>query len=74
MALLRCPVPYSEEIIAFSKWQESQIDTENDKNPEIFYFSKILCFHSKSLMDFVDWNAETGQKGEKVSLRENVSN
>ena len=34
----------------------SQIDTENDKNPETFHFSKILCIFSNNSTDFVNWN------------------
>ena len=35
MALIRCPVGFSVEIIAVSHMNKSQIDTENDKSPNI---------------------------------------
>ena len=43
MAPSCCPVGSSEEIIAVFPLKKSQIDTQNDKNPKIFPFSKILC-------------------------------
>ena len=42
MALDCCPVSFYEEIIAVFQMKLSQIDTENDKNPKIFHFSKFL--------------------------------
>ena len=42
MVLIRLPVGFSEEIIAVFQMKKSQIDTENDKNPKIFHFSKFL--------------------------------
>ena len=40
----------------------TQIETEKDKNPKNFQFSKILCkFFSKLLTNFVDWNVEKSQ-------------
>ena len=42
MALIRCPVGFSEELVAIFKMKMSQIDTENDKNHKVFQFSKIL--------------------------------
>ena len=44
----------------------SQIDTENDKNLKISHFSKISCFFSKFLADFVNWNVEKSQEGKNV--------
>ena len=44
----------------------SQINTEIDKKPKIFQFSKILCIFSKFLTDFVNWNVEKGQQGKNV--------
>ena len=41
----------------------SQIDTEIDKNPKKFQFSKISCIFSKFLTDFANWNVENGQQG-----------
>ena len=50
-----CPVVFYEEIIAMFRMKMSQIDTENDKNANIFQFSKIVCLlFSKFLTDFVD--------------------
>ena len=40
----------------------SQIDTENDKNPKSFQFSKILSTFSKFLTDFAKWIVEKGQQ------------
>ena len=42
MALIRCPVGLSEEIIAVFHMKKYQIDTENDKIPKIFQFVKIF--------------------------------
>ena len=36
-----CPVGFSEKYIAVFQIKMSQIDTENDKNPKIFSFSKF---------------------------------
>ena len=44
----------------------SQIDPKNDKNFGIFQLSKILCFFSESLTNFVDWNVEKCQQGKYV--------
>ena len=48
--------------------KKTQIDTENDKKPAIFQFSKILCtFFSKFAMNnFVDCHNETGQQGKNM--------
>ena len=63
MALIRCPVGFSEEVIAVFNWKKSRIDTENDKNPKIFQFSQsVYAFFPKFLTDFVDWNVEKGQQ------------
>ena len=54
----------------------SQIDTESDKNPKNFQFSKISCNFSKFLTDFANWNVEKGQQGKKVlssMLRKEIS-
>ena len=42
MALLRCPVGFSEEIVAVIQMKKSQFDTENDKNHKTLHFSKFL--------------------------------
>ena len=57
------PVVFNEEIIAMFWLKMSQIDTEIDKNPKSFQFSKILSIFSKFLTDFVKWNVEKGQQG-----------
>ena len=44
----------------------SQIDTETDKKPKYFQFSKIYAFFPKCLTDFVNWNVEKGQQGKNV--------
>ena len=44
----------------------SQNDTENDKNPKVFLFSKISCIFSKLSTDFVNWKIEKGQQRENV--------
>ena len=42
----------------------SQIDTENDKKPQIFQLSKFfLAFFVTISTDFVDWNISKGQQG-----------
>ena len=46
MAQARCPVGFSEEIIAV--FQMIKIDTETDKKPKIFQFSKPLCIFCSS--------------------------
>ena len=46
----------------------SHIDTENDRNPKIFQFSKILCNFSQFSTDFVDWNVKKFNK-ERMSCR-----
>ena len=51
MTLLRCPVGFSEEIIAVFQFKKSQTDTENDKNHKIFHF---YAFFVKFVTDFVD--------------------
>ena len=43
MALIRCPVGFSEEFIAVFQVKMFQINTENDKNPKSFQYSKFLC-------------------------------
>ena len=63
MALIQCPVGFSEENIAVFQMKKSQIDTESDKNFDMFQFSKISCIFSKFLADFVEWNVEKGQQG-----------
>ena len=82
MVVVCCPVGFFEEIIALALLQmknKYQIDTENDKNPKIFHFSK------KFLTDFVDWNVSKGHAGKSWLsslfrrvycnfLNENVSN
>ena len=57
------PVVFNEEITAMFCLKMSQIDTENDKNPKSFQFSKISCIFSNFLTDFVNWNVEKGQQG-----------
>ena len=47
MALIRCSVGLSEEIIAVFHMKKSQVDIENDKNPKISQFSKSLCIFSR---------------------------
>ena len=42
MALIRCPVGFSEEITAVFFVKKSQIDTETDKIPKTLMFSKFL--------------------------------
>ena len=37
------PVVFYEEINAMFKKKMSETDTEDDKNPKIFQFSKFLC-------------------------------
>ena len=62
-----CPVVFNEEIVAMFWLKLSQIDTENDKNHEIFQIPKILCrFFSKISVDFIGWNVEKGQKWKPV--------
>ena len=57
------PVVFNEEITGMFCLKMSQIDTENDKNPKSFQFSKISCIFSKFLTDFVNWNVEKGPQG-----------
>ena len=57
------PVVFNEDIIAIFWLKMSQIDTENDKNPKNFQFSKISCNFSKFLSNFANWNVEKGQQG-----------
>ena len=54
-----------EEFFAFLEMKTSQMDTENDKNPKGFQFSKVLGI-SSSLTDSVDWNVEKGQQGKHL--------
>ena len=61
-----CPVGFYEEFIAVLLVKVSQIDTENDKSPKIFQFSKCLCIFSKFLTDIVDWNVKKGQHRKHV--------
>ena len=44
----------------------SQIDTENDKNPKNFQFSKISCIFCKFLTDLANWNVEKDRQGKNV--------
>ena len=41
MALIVCPIGFSEAIVADFCMKRSQVDTENDKNLKIFQLSKI---------------------------------
>ena len=66
MALIQCPVCFSEEFIALFSMKMSQIDTESYKNPKIFRCLKIYAFFPKISKDFVDCNVEKGQKGKNV--------
>ena len=43
MESICCTVGFSEKIIAVFCLKKSQTDTEIDKNPIIFQFSKKLC-------------------------------
>ena len=64
MALISCPVGFSEEIIAVFQMQKSQIDTENEKKPKDFMqISNILCIFVKVPTDFVDRKVLRGQRG-----------
>ena len=47
MALIRCPEGFSEETVAVFEMKMSQVDTENDKIPKTFQFSKVLCSSPK---------------------------
>ena len=58
MALVCCPVGFSEAIIAVFHVKKSQIDTEIDKKPKVFQFSKILSIFPKFSTDFVNWNVQ----------------
>ena len=60
IALIRCPVGFSEEIMAIFQIKKPQIDTENEINLKSFHF---LQFFVKFLTDFVDSNALRGQRG-----------
>ena len=60
MALLRCPVGFSEEMIAAFQMKKSQINTENDKHPKNFPFYKVFRNFSS---DFGNWNVLKGQQG-----------
>ena len=51
-ALLRCPVGFSEEIIAAFQRKKTQNDTKNDKHPKIFRFSKFYAFFLRGLKHF----------------------
>ena len=44
----------------------SQIDTENDKKPKTFQFSKILCIWFQVSTDIVDRNVQKSQQGKNV--------
>ena len=61
-----CPVVFYVEMIAMIRMKKSQIDTENDKNPENFLFSNILRTLPKISTNFVNCNIETGQQGKNV--------
>ena len=63
MKTLVRPEVFIEERIPMFQLKMSQIDTENDKKPKSFQFSKISCIFSKFLTDFVNWNVEMGQQG-----------
>ena len=62
MALIRCPVGLSEEIVAVFWMKKSQIDTEIDKLENI-QFLTVLCIFPKFLTKFVDCNIEKCQQG-----------
>ena len=38
LALIRCPVGFSENIIAVFLLKKSQVDNKNDENPKSFQF------------------------------------
>ena len=43
MALPRCPVRFSDKMVAVFQIKMSQIYTESDENPKNFPFSNISC-------------------------------
>ena len=61
MVLVRCPVGFSEEMMAVFQKKKFQIDTGNDKKLKIFQFSKFLCIFVRVSRDFLDWNVLQGQ-------------
>ena len=67
MALLCCPVGFSEVIIAVFQLKKSQIDTKNDETPKNFpIFKAFSAFFSKfqNLDRVRQLNVEKDQKGE----------
>ena len=71
MVQFRCPLGFSEKINAvFQMKKKTQIDTEKDKNPKIFYLNSIIFHFSKFLriccqiLDALrEWSALRGQQG-----------
>ena len=49
-------VVFYEDTIAMFRMKMCPIDTENDKIPQNFQFSKTLCNFLQILTDFVNWN------------------
>ena len=65
MALIRCPAGVSDEIIAVFQIEKSQIDTENDKEPQNLHFLKFLrIFHRifESLREFEKFKGPTRKR------------
>ena len=63
MEWIGCTVVFHGNIIAVFQTKMSQIDTENDKKPKLFQFSKFISFSPTFFTDFVDWKVEKGQQG-----------
>ena len=60
------PVGFSDALFSVFWVKVSQINTEYDKNPQTFQFSKNLCILFKFVTDFVNLNVENGQEGKNV--------
>ena len=62
MELARSPRGFSKEIIAVFQKQNTQSDTEIDKNHKILFLERFYAFLSKFSTNFVDMNVEKSQQ------------
>ena len=65
MALVCCPVGFSEVIIAVFHMKK-KLTPKVTKIPKFFIFQSSYAFFVKFLTYFVDWNVEKGQQRKSV--------
>ena len=64
MALIRCPVGFSEDIIAvFFMKKNHELTPKLTKIPKLSIFQNVYEFFFKFSTDVVDWNVFKGHEG-----------